>query len=84
MISMSEEICRELLPIVHKAYCIIRSEYEKTVPAHLHWQMGNFLTNGLNYLVTCSLFEAEKRGLLSVPNEDNKVWISIFATEYKV
>lgn len=83
LVDLGAEIGPELLPLVHKAYGIIRSEYEKTVPEHLHWQMGNFLTNGLNYLVTCSLFEAEKRGLLSVPTEDNKVWISIFATEQK-
>ncbi|MBR6507305.1 MAG: RNA polymerase sigma factor [Clostridia bacterium] len=81
MLSMSEEICRELLPLVHKAYSIICAEYEKAVPAHLHWQMGNFLTNGLNFLVTCSLFEAEKRDLLSVPEESNKTWLSLFATE---
>lgn len=81
LVDFGAEIGPELLPLVHKAYSIIRAEYEKTVPAHLHWQMGNFLTNGLNYLVTCSLFEAEKRGLLSAPDENNKVWLSLFATE---
>lgn len=81
LVSMGEEICRELLPIVHKAYSIILSEYEKTVPTHLHWQMGNFMTNALNYLVTCSLFEADKRGMLSAPDENNRTWLSLFATE---
>jgi len=27
------------------------------------------------------LFEAEKRGLLSAPDENNKTWLSLFATE---
>lgn len=43
--------------------------------------MGNFLSNNLNLFVTCSLNDAEKNGVLSTPDENNKEWLSLFASE---
>ena len=65
-----------------KAWDIITGEFEKTVPKNLHWQMGNLLSNYLNPFVTCSLYEACNKGILSQPDENNKAWLSLFATEY--
>ncbi|MHB8964213.1 MAG: RNA polymerase sigma factor, partial [Saccharofermentanales bacterium] len=64
-----------------KAYDIVLDEYLKSVPKHLHWQMGNFLSNHLNNFVTCSLFEAFNSGQLSKPDEQNKAWLSLLASE---
>jgi len=64
-----------------KAWDVITDEFEKIVPKNLHWQMGNLLSNYLNPFVTCSLYEAYNKGLLSQPDENNKAWLSLFATE---
>jgi len=64
-----------------KAYNIVLSEYEKEVPKHLQWQMGNFLSNHLNVFVTCTLYTAKQNGLLSIPKDSDKAWLSLFATE---
>lgn len=64
-----------------KAYAQILDEYERTVPKHLYWQMGNFLSNHLAGFVTCSLFEGMKNGILSEPDGDNKAWLSLFVSE---
>ena len=63
------------------AYDMITEEFEKLVPKNLHWQMGNLLSNYLNPFVTCSLYEANNKNLLSKPDETNKSWLSLFATE---
>lgn len=68
-------------PYFKKAYDIILKEYLGGVPKHLHWQMGNFLSNRLNAIVTCSLYEALNAGVLSAPDENNKAWLSLFASE---
>ena len=54
-------------------------EYETTVPKHLHWQMGNFLSNYLNGFVTCTLYDAMKQGALSNPNVEGREWLSLFS-----
>lgn len=64
-----------------KAYGLIRAEYLPGIPKHLHWQMGNFMTNYLNLFVTCSLYEGWNEGKLSPPDPQNKEWLSLFATE---
>ena len=64
-----------------KAWNIIIGEFEKIVPKNLHWQMGNILSNYLNPFVTCSLYEAYNKGILSQPDENTKTWLSLFATE---
>ena len=64
-----------------KAYDVVFVEYEKEVPKHLRWQMGNFLSNHLNVFVTCSLYMAKQNGLLSTPKDRDKSWLSLFATE---
>ena len=56
-------------------------EYEAAVPKHLHWQMGNFLSNHLGNFVTCSLYVGVKNGILSAPDDNNKDWLSLFASE---
>lgn len=63
------------------AYNLILKEYMCGVPKHLQWQMGNFLSNHLNKFVTCSLYEGMNNKLLSKPDEFNKEWLSLFASE---
>ena len=77
----SQEFYREVEPIIREAYEIVRKEYLPTIPKHLHWQMGNFLSNYLNQLVTCSLYRAKEAGMLSQPNEDTRTWLSLFASD---
>lgn len=80
-----EELSYELYPQVdkffNKAYQLVLDEYEATVPKHLHWQMGNFLSNHLGNFVTCSLYEGVKNGILSAPDDNNMDWLSLFASE---
>ena len=79
-----EQLAYEFYPIAReffdKSYSLVLDEFEATVPKHLHWQMGNFLSNHLGNFVTCSLYEGMKNGALSIPNE-NKDWLSLFASE---
>lgn len=77
---MTHEFYDEAKHIFKKAYDIVLDEYLSGIPEHLHTQMGNFLSNNFSAFVTCSLFEAEKHGILSAPDE-NKMWLSLFASE---
>lgn len=79
--AMAQEFSKEVVDIIENAYKLVLDEYEKTVPKHLRWQMGNFLSNNLYCFVTCSLYEAERNGILSVPDVENKEWLSLFASE---
>lgn len=80
-----EKLAYELYPKVlkyfDKAYRQVLDEYESAIPRHLHWQMGNFLSKHLNCFITCSLYEGMKNGILSVPDENNRDWLSLFASE---
>lgn len=82
---MIEKLAYELYPQVkeyfEKAYGLILDQYRADIPEHLHWQMGNFLSNYLNSFVTCSLYEGMERNILSVPDDTNKEWLSLFASE---
>lgn len=78
---MAHEFYGEVEESFTAAYELVRKEYLSTTPKHLHWQMGNFLSNHLNVFVTCSLFRAKEAGILSQPDEDNKAWLSLFASE---
>ncbi len=78
---LADEFYTQVSPLIKRAYKIILDTYATTVPKHLHWQMGNFLGNNLNYFVTCSLYDAFKNGKLSVPDATNKEWLSLFASE---
>lgn len=78
---MAHEFYREAEACFTAAYELARKEYLSTIPKHLHWQMGNFLSNILNQFVTCSLHNAMEAGMLSRPDEDNKTWLSLFASE---
>lgn len=64
-----------------KAYNLVLDEYLPKIPKHLHWQMGNFLSNNLNCFVTCSLYDAVNDDKLSIPDSNNKEWLSLFASE---
>jgi RNA polymerase sigma factor (sigma-70 family) len=64
-----------------KSWKLVLAEYDKSVPKHLRWQQGNFLSNHLNTFVTCSLYKAYSKNLLSEPNELDRAWLSLFATE---
>ncbi|MCL2519064.1 MAG: hypothetical protein FWF15_10925, partial [Oscillospiraceae bacterium] len=80
-----EELAKEFYATAEKyfaqAWQTILAAYKSDVPIHLRWQMGNFLSNNLNCFVTCSIYEAWKKELLSLPDENNKAWLSLFATE---
>lgn len=78
---IAREFYNEVSPLIERAYKIVLNEYAETVPKHLHWQMGNFLSNNLNCFVTCSLNDARNNGKLSDPDENNKEWLSLFASE---
>lgn len=83
--ALLEELAYEFYTQVEKyfntAYKIVLDEYMKTIPKHLFWQMGNFLSNHLGTFVTCSLYEGVKSGMLSKQDENNKTWLSLFASE---
>jgi RNA polymerase sigma-70 factor (ECF subfamily) len=80
-----EQLAYEFYPVAqeffNKAYKLVLDEYKTTVPKHLHWQMGNFLSNHLGNFVTCSLYEGVRSGILSTPDESNKDWLSLFTAE---
>lgn len=80
-----EILSYELYPNVKnyfdKAYSLVLNDYRRFVPNHLHWQMGNFLSNYLGNFITCSLYEGVKNEILSMPDENNKSWLSLFASE---
>ncbi|MCM1567886.1 MAG: RNA polymerase sigma factor [Roseburia sp.] len=81
MAEMAEELYRETEGLMKQGYNLILEEFQKSVPAHLHWQMGNFLAAKLRWLITCSLYEASNEGILSEPDENNKTWLSLYASE---
>jgi RNA polymerase sigma factor, sigma-70 family len=62
-----------------KAFDIVLRVYKEDIPKHLQWQMSNFLSNHLNGFITCSLYEAVNKNLLSTPDVNNKKWLSLFA-----
>ena len=80
-----ERLAYEFYPVALRffdtVYKQVLDEYQSTIPKHLHWQMGNFLSNYLGNFVTCSLYEGVKNGILSEPDENNKEWLSLIASE---
>ena len=62
-----------------RAYDIILEIHKDYIPKHLHGQRGNFLSGYLNTFVTCSLYDAVNKNLLSEVNENNREWLSLFA-----
>lgn len=75
---LAEEFYPEARESFSKAWKMVLERYEASVPKHLHWQMGNFLSNYLNLFVTCSLYEGVKEHLLSQPDENNREWLSLY------
>lgn len=78
---MTVELYRRMEGLLGKTYHLIRQEFVESVPPHLRWQMGNFLSYKMRWLVTCSLYEAAGRGLLSEPDENNRTWLSLYTYE---
>lgn len=78
IVRMAHAFYEESAELYEKAYDMILQWYVKTIPPHLHWQMGNFLSFKLNYLATCSLYEALRQGILSEPGEEDRKWLSLF------
>lgn len=78
---IAQEFYGEVEEILKNAYELVKKEYQSLVPKHLHWQMGNFLSNYLNLFVTCSLYQAKEKEILSQPDEGNRAWLSLFASE---
>ncbi len=80
-----EGMVSELYPLVkpyyRAAYDMVLESYRRQVPAHLHGQMGNFLSNFINYFIPCALAAAFGAGKLSEPRGDGRVWLSLFASE---
>lgn len=79
--SLAEEFYGTAKSYFSKAYEIVLEEYEQDIPKHLRWQMGNFLSNHLGVFVTASLYEGMKNQALSIPDENNRDWLSLFASE---
>ena len=78
---LAREFYHIVSPLIGRAWEIVLEEYLPSIPKHLHWQMGNFLSNQLNHFVTCSLQIADREGVLSKPDETNREWLSLFASE---
>jgi len=80
-----EILSRELYPAVRKyfaeAWKIILAAFEPGIPGHLSWQMGYILSNYLQSFVTCALYEAMGRKLLSQPDENSREWLSLYMSE---
>ena len=81
LLQMAMEFYPTAMEFLQKAYGMILAEYEASIPKHLRWQMGNFLSNNLGIFVTASLYEGVRKHILSVPDENNREWLSLFASE---
>ena len=78
---MADELYPLVKPYYRAVYDMVLDAYRREVPAHLHGQMGNFLSNFLNYMIPCALAAAYGAGKLSEPEGEGKVWISLFTSE---
>lgn len=79
LVELAAELYKSVEPIFLKAWKLVLAEHEKNVPKHLHWQIGNLLSNALNCFVTCSLYEGMKNKTLSDPDVEGREWLSLFA-----
>ncbi len=79
--AMVDELYPLVKPYYRAAYDMVLEAYRRQVPTHLHGQMGNFLTNFINYFIPCALAAAFRAGKLSEPCGDGRVWLSLFASE---
>ncbi len=78
---LTNEVYPQFKPYLDTAYKIITGTLVPDVPKHLLPQAANRLSNYLHIFVTRSLYDAVERGLLSVPTEDNRPWLSLYAAE---
>lgn len=79
--SIANEVYAQFKHYFDTAYTIIKNTLVPDVPKHLLKQAANRLSNSLHIFITRSLYEAEQQGLLSTPDENNRDWLSLFATE---
>lgn len=79
--ALANDIYPQFKPCLDTAYEIIKNTLVPDVPKHLMKQAANRLSNYLHIFITRSLYEAEQRGLLSVPTETDRHWLSLYATE---
>lgn len=78
---LTNTVYPQFRPYLDTAYGIIKSALVPDIPKHLTEQAANRLTNYLHIFITRSLYDAEARGLLSVPTENDRHWLSLYAAE---
>ncbi len=78
---LTNEVYPQFKPYLDAAYKIITYTLVPDVPKHLLPQAANRLSNNLHIFITRSLYDANERGLLSIPTEDNCPWLSLYAAE---
>lgn len=78
---LTNTVYPQFRPHLDAAYKIITDTLIPDVPKHLLPQAANRLSNSLHIFITRSLYDAGERGLLSVPTEDDRPWLSLYAAE---
>ena len=78
---LTNTVYPQFKPHLDAAYKIITDTLVPDVPKHLMDQAANRLSNSLHIFITRSLYDAVGRGLLSVPTETDRNWLSLYAAE---
>ena len=78
---LTNTVYPQFKPHLDAAYKIITDTLVPDVPNHLLPQAANRLSNYLHIFITRSLYDAVGRGLLSVPTETDRPWLSLYAAE---
>ena len=78
---LTNEVYPQFRPYLDTAYQIITDTLVPDVPKHLMDQAANRLSNYLHIFITRSLYDAVGHGLLSVPTETDRPWLSLYAAE---
>lgn len=78
---LTNTVYPQFKPHLDAAYKIITDTLVPDVPKHLMDQAANRLSNYLHIFITRSLHDAVGRGLLSVPTETDRNWLSLYAAE---
>lgn len=69
------------LPYFEAAWSMILDKYKSDIPKRLWPQSADFLSNHLSAFVTCSFYEAIKRGDISTECAKPEPWLSLFTSE---
>lgn len=78
---LTNTVYPQFKPHLDAAYKIITDTLVPDVPKHLLPQAANRLSNSLHIFITRSLYDANERGFLSVPTENDRPWLSLYAAE---